>query len=92
MTVRGPETRPTAAHCPADGEWIGIRLSIGNWLRPYPAPIVRDRRDVDLADVGHHSFRLDNGFWEYPTWPLGPQRPDPGAPAAGELTLLARSP
>lgn len=64
MTVRGPETRPTAAHCPADGEWIGIRLSIGTWLRPYPAPIVRDRRDVDLADVGHHSFRLDNELWE----------------------------
>jgi AraC-like DNA-binding protein len=66
MTVRGPETRPTPCHCPADAEWIGIRLSIGTWLRPYPAPLVRDRRDVDLADVGRHSFRLENTTWEYP--------------------------
>src|SRR5262245_49300911 len=68
MTVRGPETRPTLCDCPADGEWIAIRLSIGTWLRPYPAPMVRDRRDVDLADVGGHSFRLDNAVWEYPTF------------------------
>jgi AraC-like DNA-binding protein len=67
MTVRGPETRPSSCHCPADGEWIGIRLSIGTWLRPYPAPLMRDRRDTDLVDVGRHSFLLDNSIWEYPS-------------------------
>ena len=103
MTVRGPETRPTAAHCPADGEWIGIRLSIGTWLRAYPAPMVRDRRDVHLADVGRHSFRLDNGAWEYPTFEnaeslvarlarAGLLVRDPAIPAtlAGDMHALSR--
>jgi hypothetical protein len=27
LTVRGPETKATAAECPADGEWLGIRFN-----------------------------------------------------------------
>ena len=68
LTVRGPETRPTPADCPADAEWIGIRLSIGSWLPLYPAATVRDRQDADLPDVGRRGFRLDNDVWEYPTF------------------------
>jgi helix-turn-helix protein len=68
MTVRGPETRPTPVSCPADGEWIGIRLSIGSWLPLYPAATLRDRRDVDLPGAGPRSFRLDNAVWEYPSF------------------------
>ncbi len=67
MTVRGPETRPTPADCPADGEWVGIRLSIGTWLPLYPAATVRDRRDVDLP-AGRHRFQLDSSAWEYPSF------------------------
>jgi hypothetical protein len=26
VTLRGPETRPSTADCPAEGEWIGIRV------------------------------------------------------------------
>jgi len=66
--VRGPETRPTPADCPADAEWIGIRLSIGTWLPLYPAATVRDRRDADLPGAGHRAFRLDNAVWEYPSF------------------------
>ena len=68
LTVRGPATRPTPADCPADAEWIGIRLSIGTWLPLYPAATVRDRRDVDLPDVNRRKFRLDNAVWEYPSF------------------------
>jgi AraC-like DNA-binding protein len=68
LTVRGPETRPTPAYCPADAEWIGIRLSIGTWLPLYPAATVRDRQDVDLPDAGRRAFRLDNAAWEYPSF------------------------
>src|SRR5262245_66342504 len=67
MTVRGPETRPTPCHCPADGEWVAIRLSMGTWLRPYPAPLVRDRRDAALPG-DRHSFPLDNAHREYPNF------------------------
>jgi AraC-like DNA-binding protein len=68
LTVRGPETRPTPADCPADAEWIGIRLSIGTWLPLYPAATVRDRRDADLPDADRRAFRLDNAAWEYPSF------------------------
>ncbi len=68
MTVRGPETRPTPADCPADAEWIGIRLSIGTWLPLHPAAAVRDRRDADLPDADRPGFRLDNTVWEYPSF------------------------
>jgi AraC-like DNA-binding protein len=68
LTVRGPETRPTPADCPADAEWIGIRLSIGTWLPLHPAASVRDRQDADLADAGRRGVRLDNTVWEYPSF------------------------
>ena len=68
QTLRGPETRPTPADCPAAAEWIGIRLSIGTWLSLYPAATVRDRRDVDLPDANRRAFRLDNAVWEYPSF------------------------
>jgi hypothetical protein len=68
LTVRGPETRPTPADCPADAEWIGIRLSIGTWLPLYPAATVRDRQGADLPDANRRAFRLDYTAWEYPTF------------------------
>ena len=68
LTVRGPETRPTPADCPADAEWIGIRLSMGTWLPLFPAENVRDRHDADLPDVNRSKFRLDNAVWEYPSF------------------------
>jgi hypothetical protein len=68
LTVRGPETRPTPADCPADAEWIGIRLSMGTWLPLFPAETVRDRHDADLPDVNRSKFRLDNAVWEYPSF------------------------
>ena len=67
MTVRGPETRPTAAFCPAGAEWIGIRFSVGTWLAPHPADTVRDRQDVVLPSAGR-GFRLDQTVWEYPSF------------------------
>src|SRR5579872_3559280 len=38
LTVRGPETRATPlGDCPADGEWLGIRLRLGVFLPHLPA-------------------------------------------------------
>ena len=104
LTVRGPETRPTPADCPADAEWIGIRLSMGTWLPIYPAAAVRDRQDVDLPDAGRRAFRLDNTLWEYPTFDnaevlvarlvragLLVRDPGVGAALAGDPQALSRS-
>ncbi len=66
MTLRGPETRPTTLDCPADGEWLGIRLSLGTFLPHHPAATLIDRRDVNLPSVTGRSFWLQGCAWEYP--------------------------
>jgi hypothetical protein len=68
MTVRGPETRATAADCPADGEWLGIRFKLGTFMPELSVARIIDRQDVDLPHVSTRSFWLDGATWEYPTY------------------------
>jgi AraC-like DNA-binding protein len=67
VTLRGPETRPTAIRCPAEGEWIGIRLATGSFFPHHPAASLMERQDVDLPATTR-SFRLDGSAWEHPTF------------------------
>jgi AraC-like DNA-binding protein len=66
LTLRGPETRATPVDCPAGGEWLGIRFSLGTFLPFYPAATLIDRRDVNLPGVTGRSFWLQGLAWEYP--------------------------
>ena len=68
LTVRGPETRATAAECPADGEWVGIHFKLGTSMRILPPAVLRDRNDVTLPSASSRAFVLDGSAWEYPTW------------------------
>ena len=68
VTLRGPETKPSTAECPAEAEWIGIRLAIGAFLPQYPAATLLDRHDVNLPDAARGSFGLDGSAWEYPSF------------------------
>jgi len=68
VTLRGPETRPSPADCPAEGEWIGIRLATGAWLRRHPAASLLDRRDLELPVPTRRTFLLDGSAWEYPSF------------------------
>jgi AraC-like DNA-binding protein len=65
LTLRGPETRVTTADCPAEGEWVAIRLSLGTFLPHYPTATLIDRRDVDLPTVSDRSFWLLGSAWEF---------------------------
>jgi hypothetical protein len=66
LTVRGPETKATAAECPADGEWVAIRFKLGTFMPLLPARNLRDRRDVTLPGATSRSFWLNGSAWEYP--------------------------
>lgn len=68
LTIRGPETRATAAECPADGEWIGIHFKPGSFMPLFPPGELRDRNDMTLPDSSGRSFQLDSSSWEYPTF------------------------
>jgi hypothetical protein len=68
MTLRGPETRMTTAACPANGEWIGIRLKVGSFLPRFPPSALLNRRDVTLPSAAARSFWLNGSAWEYPSF------------------------
>ena len=66
ITLRGPETKATAADCPPDGEWLGIRFAHGTYMPAVPPAEVRDRRDATLPGASARAFWLDGSAWEYP--------------------------
>ncbi len=68
LTVRGPETKPTWADCPADGEWLGIRFKLGTSMRDLPVSALIDRKDVDLPNASKTAFWLDGTSWEFPSF------------------------
>ena len=68
LTVRGPETRATAACCPPNMEFMGIVFKVGVFLPKFPARMVMDRRDLNLPQAGSHSFWLDSSAWEFPSF------------------------
>src|SRR5215216_6416249 len=43
FTVRGPETRATPAHLPADAEWLGITFQLGTFLPDFLPGSLLDR-------------------------------------------------
>jgi AraC-like DNA-binding protein len=65
LTVRGPETRATTLHCPADGEWLGIRFRLGTILPHLPASNLVDG-DVNLPNAASRSFWLHGSAWQFP--------------------------
>lgn len=66
LTVRGPETKATLAHCPADAEFLGIIFKFGAFMPNLPAGMVIDRRDVNLPEATSKSFWLNGSAWQYP--------------------------
>ncbi len=68
VTLRGAETKATTADCPADGDWLGIRLKAGAFFPQFLPATVRDRQDVTLPGATTRSFWLGGHAWEYPTF------------------------
>jgi AraC-like DNA-binding protein len=66
VTLRGPETTATAAVCPSEGEWLGIRFTPGVFMPRLTPGNLRDRRDVTLPAATKRSFWLNGSAWEYP--------------------------
>lgn len=68
LTVRGPETRATSlGDCPADGEWLGIRLRLGAFLPHLPAPTLVNAA-VTLEASSSASFWLGGSAWQVPDY------------------------
>lgn len=68
LTVRGPETKPSLAECPGEGEWTGVCFKLGAFLPLFPAAALRDRQDANLPQASSRSFWLNGSAWEYPNF------------------------
>ena len=66
ITARGPETKPTWAECPANGEWLCIRFKLGTSMRDLPVSALIDRKDVVLPSASKDAFWLDGARWTIP--------------------------
>jgi Helix-turn-helix domain len=68
LTVRGPETKATPlGDCPADGEWLGIRLKLGTFLPHLPPRTLVDAT-VTLPEATRNSFWLGGSAWQFPDY------------------------
>src|SRR5262245_45865978 len=67
LRVRGPETRATSLDCPADGDWLGIRFTLGTTMPHLPASGLVDT-GLNLPEASSKSFWLHGAAWEFPTY------------------------
>ena len=65
ITVRGPETRASAAPIPTDAEFFGITFSAGTYMPQLDMRLLVDR-GVTLPAASDTAFWLDGSTWELP--------------------------
>ncbi|HKE93870.1 MAG TPA: helix-turn-helix domain-containing protein [Povalibacter sp.] len=65
VTLKGPETTVRPVHCPADGEWLGIRFKAGTFMPQVSVASLLDGRDVTLHSSTRW-FHFHGADWEYP--------------------------
>ncbi len=88
VTVRGPETKATAALIPPDAEFLGIVFKLGTFMPSLLPKNLMDRRDAYLPTVSDASFWLDSATWEIPDF----ENADTFAECLAREGLLAHDP
>jgi len=66
--VRGPESQGSTVECPAEGEWVAIRFTVGTYMPLFLPSDLRDRNDKILPDASSRSFWLQGSAVEHPTF------------------------
>lgn len=67
LTVRGPETKATIAHCPSELEVFGIVFKLGTFMPHLPPKLVMNRADFYIPEASPKKFWLQGAAWEFPT-------------------------
>lgn len=67
LTVRGPETQSKPAHCPPDGEWLGVIFKLGTYMPQLPT-VKLVNHEINLPVAGDRSFWLHGAAWQFPTY------------------------
>lgn len=67
FTVRGPETKASAAEVTSDMEAFGIVFKLGTFMPHLPASVLINRNDITLPEATNQSFWLLGSAWKIPT-------------------------
>lgn len=67
LTLRGPETQANPAHCPANGEWLGVIFRLGTFMPHLPTIKLVDS-EINLPKASARAFWLYGSAWEFPTY------------------------
>lgn len=67
LALRGPETVPTVALCPPEGEWVGITFKHGVFMPHLPVSQLVNG-GVELPEASSRRFWLHGASWEFPTF------------------------
>jgi AraC-like DNA-binding protein len=67
VAVRGPETHPSVAYCPPEGEWVGIQFKHGVFMPHLPVSDIVDG-GIELPEATSRSFWFHGSAWEFPTF------------------------
>lgn len=68
VTIRGPQTAPSAVACPAEGEWFAVRFRAGTFMPQFPVSRLLNNLGVTLPQPSKRAFLLDGKKWELPTF------------------------
>lgn len=67
FSVRGPETHPSIAQCPADCEWVGIQFKHGVFMPKLPVNELVNG-GVELPGMSGRRFWMLGEEWEFPSF------------------------
>lgn len=67
LDIQGPETKPTAAYCPAEGDWLGIVFKFGTFMPCFPVGKIING-SVVLPEACSQTFWLQGSSWQFPTY------------------------
>ncbi|MUG94863.1 helix-turn-helix domain-containing protein [Scytonema sp. UIC 10036] len=67
LTVRGPETKASTAHCPEDAEFFGIQFKLGIFMPHLPLKNLVNQ-SLTLSEATSRSFWLNGSAWQFPDY------------------------
>ncbi len=67
LTVRGPETKASAAPVPENAEFFGIVFKLGTSMLPLPARNLVNG-ELNLPEASSKSFWLHGSAWQFPNF------------------------
>jgi hypothetical protein len=68
VILRGPVTKPSAAECPPNGEWLAVRFRPGVFAPTAPSAALANHNNLTLPVIDNRRFLFAGTAWEIPSF------------------------